>query len=423
MTVRPSGHPYSRTADIPATEAANEDGSLPEAVLIVDEGPGQSGSSMAAVVDALTNAGVPRPAISLLPGHAGMPGTAASDHVRDIWRNMPRFVASPDDLRWHGRSVREALAAATASLLGIPEEEITTEDFGGGLWRQAVFADPDAWPAVCPMFEMPKYRCSHARGALLWKFEGLGDARRSPGHTALAADGRIPAMRGRVLGFSAYDWIDGHRLTRPDGQKAAVLRTIGRHIVDASGVALSERDARESLQRLMQMTCCNLEEGVGGQAAGDVRARYGGKLAEWARWGPPSYGDGRMAPYEWVRSRSGGLVKTDCGGHDRDHTMVGHQAIAWDIAGAIVEWDLDERGAADLIDAVQAAAGHTSGEDVLRFHRASDGDMLRFHCLAYAAFRFGQTTFCLNMTPIETTDSALLSEAAGDYRRLLLSFL
>src|SRR5207248_4140661 len=48
LTVRPTGHPYSRQAEITREE-------LGEAVwgLVVDEGPGQSGSSMAATAAAL----------------------------------------------------------------------------------------------------------------------------------------------------------------------------------------------------------------------------------------------------------------------------------------------------------------------------------------------------------------------------------
>lgn len=56
LTVRPQGHPYARTV-----EMANIDLSILDPAnvgLVVDEGPGISGSSMAAAASALVNAGI-----------------------------------------------------------------------------------------------------------------------------------------------------------------------------------------------------------------------------------------------------------------------------------------------------------------------------------------------------------------------------
>ena len=47
--------------------------------------------------------------------------------------------------------------------------------------------------------------------------------------------------------------------------------------------------------------------------------------------------DGRMLPHEWLETRMA-IVKADALDHHDDHFFPGCQDIAWDIAGASVEW-------------------------------------------------------------------------------------
>ena len=46
-----------------------------------------------------------------------------------------------------------------------------------------------------------------------------------------------------------------------------------------------------------------------------------------------------MQPHEWIRTTSG-WIKTDALDHHNDHLLPGNQDIAWDIAGAAVEFGL-----------------------------------------------------------------------------------
>ena len=48
--------------------------------------------------------------------------------------------------------------------------------------------------------------------------------------------------------------------------------------------------------------------------------------------------DGRMLPQEWI-----GSLKTDALDHHDDHFFPGCQDIAWDIAGAAIEFGFDAR--------------------------------------------------------------------------------
>jgi hypothetical protein len=50
--------------------------------------------------------------------------------------------------------------------------------------------------------------------------------------------------------------------------------------------------------------------------------------------------DGRMQPEEWIATTEGEVLKVDAGTHGDDHFLPGPIDIAWDLAGAIVEWDL-----------------------------------------------------------------------------------
>jgi hypothetical protein len=86
LTVRPTGPPFTRRVEAPAPELNG----LRHA-LIVDEGPGLSGSSMVAVAEWLTSAGVSD--IAFLPGHEEEPGGSASGScvsprvkVPQVWR-------------------------------------------------------------------------------------------------------------------------------------------------------------------------------------------------------------------------------------------------------------------------------------------------------------------------------------------------
>jgi hypothetical protein len=89
--------------------------------------------------------------------------------------------------------------------------------------------------------------------------------------------------------------------------------------------------------------------------------------------------DARLLPHEWVRTHDGRLLKTDACDHGDDHLFPGPCDAAWDVAGAVVEWNLD--------------GGATT--ELLRAYAASTGDEVRSrlppYLLAYAAFRAGWT--------------------------------
>lgn len=412
LTVRPSGHPFQREVELGPGELGGAEWGL-----VVDEGPGLSGSSMAAAAEALQRAGLARERISFFPGHNGEPGRAASESVRAWWAAVPRYVTSPDALRWDGRSLPERLADLTPALLGIQEPVERMEDFGGGLWRRAVFPSLAVWPAVAAPFERPKYRCVLRGGeAVLWKFAGLAALPDGPGNAAETLYGELaarsaaewaPMPLGVACGFVATPWITGEPLTRADGSPA-LLDHVGRYIAAAVGPALSSAEQEAAWERLNHLLYWNTREALGDAAAGRVR-RWNEAARRWVREAaPPTYGDGSLAPHEWIRTEEGQVVKTDSCGHDWDHTVVGRQAFAWDVAGAMVEWGCDSATSVPLMDALRSA-----GLDVLP-------GALTFYRLAYAAFRMGICSLCAAACPHDPDEQARLRRAADGYRATIV---
>jgi hypothetical protein len=88
--------------------------------------------------------------------------------------------------------------------------------------------------------------------------------------------------------------------------------------------------------------------------------------------------DNKLDRCEWMRTASGRLLKTDSVDHHVAHDLIGCQDLAWDVAGAISEFGLNDGQAERLLALTEQAAGRTI-----------DWELLRFCRLAYAAFRRG----------------------------------
>jgi hypothetical protein len=407
LTVRPTGHPFARRVALTPRQLRHAAWGL-----VVDEGPGLSGSSMAAVGAALERAGLARDRISFFPGHSGDPGSAAGDEVRAWWATTPRYVVPLPEVRFNGNALPAALAAAVSDLGGANDLVGQMEDLGGGGWRRVIFSDPAQWPAVCAPFERSKYRVTLQSGRqVLCKFAGLALGP-GPHGTSAAAEAALlaeradhgggPAPLGLRYGFLTLPWIDGTPLTRADADPA-LLAYIGHYIAAVAGPLLTPAEAEAALARLRDWLYWNTWEALGEAAA--VRARQRGERPPSAPL--PRYGDGHMAPHEWLRTPGGAVIKVDSTGHAQDHTIVGPQPVAWDVAGAWVEWGLDTTAAAPLLAAYYAAGGTPLPPPILYGYR-----------LAYAAFRLGQCHLCAAMTS-DPAEVARLWAACAFYRAAL----
>lgn len=370
ITVRPQGHPYNRTVEFTAEQmaAVGKAVSCGASVAVVDEGPGLSGSSFLAVADALERTGVPIEKIVLISSHAPNVDALCAENAACRWQ---RFRCTP--------VAREARRPAEA--VGL---------VGGGQWRSRVFANESEWPAAWTSFERLKYLSPRERDERrLFKFAGLGHY----GDAVFAREQKVAAAEFGLMpseesdGFISYPWIEVRRLSASD-LSAEILARLAEYCAFRQRAFAAELSNLDALQKMAQH---NLRE-------------LGFDLAVELRLERPVIADGRMQPHKWLTE--GKLLKTDSGSHGDDHFFPGPTDIAWDLAGAIVEWRMNEQQATEFLDRYCRASGDYAGTRIDGFIRA------------YTAFRLAYCLMAANA--MNGSDEQLrLLRAADVYRTLL----
>ncbi|WP_437895482.1 hypothetical protein [Sorangium sp. So ce124] len=376
ITVRPSGHPYDRRVELDTGQLRWVEDGIAEGARfwVVDEGPGLSGSSFLAAGDSLVRAGVPRASIVFL-------GSRAPD---------PDALVAPDGARrW--RSFRSERAEGGAQLPGDAGEPI-----GAGAWRRRCYEDESRWPPSWTSMERLKYLSPDERRIL--KFEGMGRygaecLERAHG-IFRAGFGLEPRDEGQ--GFFSYPWLPGRPLQADELSAAELKRLADYCAFRASAFPVPSPAADELIA--MARTNFSLE----------MRRELPGELhLELAR---PVIVDGRMDPHEWRRSASGELVKVDACGHGDDHFLPGPADIAWDLAGAIVEWRMPRGARRAFLDRYR----RRSGDDPER--------RLPAYLLAYTLLRLGHAAMASASLPDEG-EALRLSAARHRYRAALIEGL
>jgi hypothetical protein len=378
VTVRPQGHPFARVVEPgPWAAAAMREGA--DAVwAIVDEGPGLSGSSFGAAADALGRAGVAPERLVLFPSHAGTPGAMASDAHRGLWRRARSAVLSFEDL-WlagarPGTALQDWVADLTGPLLQPPE------DVAGGRWRALQTTDDSAWPAVDRQNERRKVLLRGRDTDVLLRFAGLGAFGRAKADRArdLAEAGFCLAPLAWRHGLLVEPWRhDLTPLTARDLRRPAMQDRLADYLAFRARRFPALPGTGACPAALLAMARANAAE-VLGEAAARAVARWTDRLPALAAAARPVAIDGRLAPHEWLQDRAGRVVKTDALDHCCGHDLVGCQDIAWDVAGAAAEWDLDE----DEVEALRREVERRSGS-------ACHAELVAFFGLAYPAFRIG----------------------------------
>jgi hypothetical protein len=327
LTVRPSGDPFARKTEL-APEA------IEDAVhyVIVDEGPGLSGSSFGSVADALEDAGVPLERIAFLPSHGGDPGPHASERHRERWRRAQR-VPAEFDYGW------------LAELFG-PLEDIS------GTGRL-------------------KFLGTHNGERVLVKFAGLGGIgeRKLEMASALCGAGLTPEPLGLIHGFLVERWCEGAQPLQP-GEKP--LEDIGRYLGARARLFPAEEESGASIGELLTMCRRNISLTLRESACAGLECFDAATLQPQVR---RVRTDNKLDRHEWLRTADGRLLKNDAVDHHQAHDLIGCQDLAWDVAGAIEEFVLDQ----DETDRLIASTGCSVDVELLDFYR-----------VAYASFRLGR---------------------------------
>ena len=319
ITVRPGGDPFRRTVALPAPPRPA--GAI---VAVADEGPGLSGSSFGAVVDALEGDGVPLDRIDLFPSHRGDLGPVADPRHRARWARARRHVVDFEGL------IAPRLAGWFADALGPAEHPPV--DLSGGAWRRRRDLDAPAHPQQ----ERRKYLLRAGGHAWLLKFAGLG----AHGEHAfargreLAAAGFVPDVAALRHGFVAHRWHDDAAPPRFD--RGDVVDAIGAYLALRADRFRAADDAGASDDELRMMARRNTALALGDDAAEALASRP-------APPRPPRRieTDNRMHAWEWLALPGGRVLKTDAVDHHAAHDLIGCQDVAWDLVGAELELGLD----------------------------------------------------------------------------------
>lgn len=327
ITVRPYGDPFKRRVELPAS-AIEKDAHY----IIVDEGPGLSGSSFGAVADSLQECGVSLDRIACIPSHAGGPGPQVSSAHLAQWQRMQRVPAQFDP--WF---LKDRFGKLEEFATGHPGEQLKFLAATGPSDRVLVkFAGLTA---------IGERKFAHAR--------------------ALYEAGLTAEPLGLLHGFLVERWVDGS----PLGGSDKPMREIGRYVGARARLLPAPEGSGASVDELIAMCRRNVELAFGNELAQRI---------DHIRAPTPSARvrtDNKLDRKEWLRLPDGRLLKSDALDHHVSHDLIGCQPVEWDVAGAAIEFDLEDNETDELISAT-----------ALPIDRA----LVRFFRVAYAAFRTGQ---------------------------------
>ena len=323
VTVRPFGDPFARQVHLSESVLEGD----PHFV-IVDEGPGLSGSSFGSVARWLEQHDVPLERIAFLPSHSGDPGGEASGEDRERW-TVAQKIAGEIDPQW--------LADRFGSLQRLHRGD------------------------------QLKFLAGEGDGRLLLKFAGLGamGEQKLKMARALHSAGFGAEPIGLLHGFLAERWYDAARSLEPGERPIGI---IGDYIATRARLFPAQDASGASLDELAEMAKRNISLTLGQETTARVPVPPAVELKRVRT-------DNRLDRDKWLRLDDGRLLKTDALDHHQSHDLVGCQNPAWDVAGAIVEFDLDREEAAQLLS--------RSGPLV-------DRDLIDFFTVAYASFRMGR---------------------------------
>jgi hypothetical protein len=341
ITVRPAGHPYDRRSELRPEQVAwaRELNRAGAAFLIVDEGPGLSGSSFLSSAECLMREGIEADRITLV-------GT------RDV--DPAQLCATDASERWKKFACQRVASRIAERFKGAMR-------LSGGLWRELFLSNQLEQPACWPEMDAVKYWSKDAKH--IFKFEGFGEHGRKVRDraTALCEAGFSPLAEDGGDGMSRYRFLRGTVLARKD-----LSPEVLDHIATYCAFRVREfRSERGTDGLIEEMAHFNYSEEAGRELlspAGIFATEH------------PVICDGRMSPHEWIRCGDGRLMKVDGCKDGDDHFLPGPTDIAWDLAGAIVEWNMDRDAAEYLLGRFRAGSG-LSTEKVSAFE------------LAYSIFR------------------------------------
>ena len=262
-------------------------------------------------------------------------------------------------------------------------------DISGGAWR-ALRPSGETPPSNAGQ-ERLKFLLHTADGAWLLRFAGLGriGSQKLELARTLHGAGRAPEPAGLTHGFLVERWIEP--APRPPG-----LPPLADYLLLRSGLE-APPDAGAPLAALLDMARVNMAEA--GLETGLLERFEVDRLQARVR---RTRTDNRLHRWEWVPTADGRWLKADAVDHHAAHDLIGCQDIAWDVAGAETEWDLDP----DESDQLCAAVG-------------ADPELLSLLRPCYLAFQLGYYAMAADAHAGWAEEAARLRGRSGLYRARL----
>ncbi len=186
----------------------------------------------------------------------------------------------------------------------------------------------------------------------------------------MAAGDLTPELLDRMLDYYAFL---SHRYSRPSAPRFGSLMEL---------VAVNSREALDLDASQFLASWCPLQDTIDALPLVQL--------------------DGRPQPHEWLLGTHAGrptLWKTDNADHFLDHSLVGEQAILWDLAGLCEEWEMDDSQLRLLLSLwTRKTADSLAGESI------------DFYRTAYLAFRLGAMHYAIHSTDEEDIRRTLQHE-------------
>jgi hypothetical protein len=363
ISVRPVGHPFQRTITA-APQLAAELARHVADFAVVDEGPGLSGSSFAAVAVWLEGIGASPDRIHFFPSHANGPGVEAHPSIRRRWARTAQHHVGCEKSDAKGCAILERIEDGLGALVGPLDGPV--EDISGGEWRRLRYADEERWPSCDPRMERRKFLARSRGRNWLVKFAGLDESGqlKLERARALARAGLSPEPAGFCYGFIVEEWVDGVPLDRALVNRGALLARLGDYLGFRAREFALPTCSGASLHELAEMACCNTREALGEASAAALADHLAPALDLQARI-TPLYTDNRLQRWEWLATTDGRLIKTDALDHSSGHDLVGCQDIAWDVAGATAEFSLSRTEVETLCGHIGDIAGRAVSQSLL----------------------------------------------------------
>ncbi len=371
-TVRPRGHPYDRQVELDPRQQARlaRLRELNAKFTVVDEGPGISGSSFLATGEALVRQGIPYPRITFFCSRPIEPSKLVAP---DAVERFSRFT--------HYNSPYDSRLNEQGSVF-----------IGNGMWREKFLPIQASWPGSWTGMERSKFISYD--GQQLFKFHGYGRFGEEVGArlNTIAQAGFGPEYLSSKQGFGGTRIVPGRPADRAD-LSPSLLNRMAEYCAFRARYISTQYASTDELKIAVE---ANWEYEWGSRIEP-------GLLLDIVR---PVIADGKMQPHEWIITGEKAL-KVDSETHGDDHFFPGPTDIAWDLAGAIVEWEMNPEQARTFLRHYQQLTA-----DDARGRMPS-------YLLAYATFRFAYCKMAAQAMA-GTPDECLLTRDYHIYRECAL---